>query len=284
MDKKQMKQYAPAMIVIGVILLLVTGYQAFNPVMAVSAHDDRSDVRSMLAITTFEVTPTPRDPPCYAPDGLGYGDIDGDGKVTNDDALYITRYVIFGQTSYPMTPEQLIRADVNLGGISSSDGWVVSKYAAYVVGYDSFLVCTASPAQIDDSTDTLTTDETTYNPGDTVSMTAWGENVGEQAWSGRVEFSVTAPFDSLVAQETDVTVAAGSSYSATGSWTIPTDATTGTYTLQSKWIDDAGTVHAMSTIDLGTETIWGMDINVLGALGSILGVLLLIGGLMYRKK
>ena len=261
MDKKQMKQYAPAMIVIGVILLLVTGYQAFNPVMAVSAHDDRSDVQRMLATTTFEVTPA------YTCGSL--------------DMALLMSYDNSPQNGAIDAVELMVAvANWNEGGITEDE----LNQLEYAWKANCHVDLPPDPARIDDNTDTLTTSETTYNPGDTVSMTAWGENIGDQAWSGSVDFRVTAPFNSLVAQETDITVAAGSSYSATGSWTIPTDAPAGTYTLQTQWIDDAGTVHAMSTIDLGTETIWGFDINVLGSIGAILGVLLLIGGLMYRKK
>lgn len=261
MNKKQMKQYAPAMIVIGVILLLVTGYQAFNPVLAVSAHDDRADMRSMLAITTFEVTPA------YTCDSL--------------DMALLMSCDNNPQNGVIDMGELFAAVDLLNVGAITEDQYRQIEYA-YVNGCPVDLP--PDPARIDDTTDTLTTDKSSYSPGDVVTMTATGTNIGAENWHGYIIFYSTNPEGNTDEEyEYELDVAAGATESRNGLMTLPTSATVGTWSIQSKWIDDAGTVHAMSTIDLGTETIWGIDINVLGAIGAILGVLLLIGGLMYRK-
>ena len=80
-------------------------------------------------------------PPCFAPDGLGYGDIDGDGYVTQADAEYIAKHVI-GISGYPLSDAQFIRADVDGDGeVTQTDALLIAKYASYVAGYDIFPVC-----------------------------------------------------------------------------------------------------------------------------------------------
>ena len=130
--------------------------------------------------------------------------------------------------------------------------------------------------QISDAT--LTTDKDTYAVNDPVLLTATGTNNGEATWNGVVQFSITP---GSIIQETDVSIASGEIKSVVATWELPSE---DMHIIQSKWIDDAGTVHAMSIIDLGTEEIFGIDIDVFGALIALLGVLLLIGGFVSRKK
>ena len=76
-------------------------------------------------------------PPCFAPDGLGYGDIDGDGYVTDDDAQLVSDYTVGNVT---LTDAQLIRADVNNDGdVTITDAMMIARYAAGLE--DSFTVC-----------------------------------------------------------------------------------------------------------------------------------------------
>ena len=76
-------------------------------------------------------------PPCFAPDGLGYGDVDGDGYVTNDDATMVQEYVVGNIT---LTDAQLIRADVNNDGdVNATDAMMIARYVAGLE--DSFPVC-----------------------------------------------------------------------------------------------------------------------------------------------
>ena len=55
---KKINQYVLAIMAIGVLLIIAGCYQAYNPVLAVSAHDDSDDVKKLMAITTFEVEPS----------------------------------------------------------------------------------------------------------------------------------------------------------------------------------------------------------------------------------
>lgn len=305
MKDNTMNQNAMIAIVIGAILILAGGYQAVNPVLAVSAHDDRADVQRMLATATFTMegfnpTVTISDTPSGSIQEGTPIDItciwDCDGMPNIKSVVLMHRkpsLMRIGTVESPAntgshtfsTLAPHVAADTAGSFVcvlaDLSDNTVATDYSSEYIITDTPI----SPAQIDDTTDTLTTGETTYRPGETVIMSAWGENIGEQEWyDGRVEFRVTVPFDSLVAQETDINVAAGSSYTATGTWTTPSDAIAGTYTLQSMWIDEDGNVHAMSTIDLGTETIWGYDISVFGVLIALIGLLIVGYGFSKRKS
>ena len=78
-------------------------------------------------------------PPCLAPDGLGYGDVDGDGYVTDADANLVSDYTVGNAT---LTSEQLIRADVNGdGNVTITDSMLIGRYAAGLIG--TFSVCPA---------------------------------------------------------------------------------------------------------------------------------------------
>ena len=80
-----------------------------------------------------------RAPPCFVngdPE-QGYGDVDGDGYVTDADAQLIAEYTIDTAT---LTPAQLIRADVRgTGVVDSSDMLVIQQYVAGLI--DTFPVC-----------------------------------------------------------------------------------------------------------------------------------------------
>lgn len=262
MTKNTMKQYAMLMIVFGAILI-AGGYQAMNPVLAVSAHDDTNDMHSMLAITTFEVEPT----------------------YTSCDQLNMDLLM-----SYDNNPQNgVIGASELAKAIQDCSDGTLSDDGLDQINFAATNSCPIDippdPARIDDATDTLTTDKSTYKAGDRVRMTATGTNIGDENWHGFIKFYSTDPSGyTREVYDYELDVAAGATESRDGLMTLPTSAIIGTWTIQSKWIDDEGTVHAMSTIDLGTETIWGIDIYMLGAIGALLGILLLIGGLIARKR
>jgi C1A family cysteine protease len=105
---------------------------------------------------------------------------------------------------------------------------------------------------IDDTTDTLTPDKPSYSPEEPIAMTASGENTGTEIWTGTVEFIITQP-DGTVYDEitqTDISVPVGGSEDVTCDFSLPADAQIGTWTIQSKWIDDEGNVDAMASIQI----------------------------------
>ena len=305
MNKDTMKQYALPMIAIGVILMIAGGYQAFNPVLAVSAHDDRADTRSMLATTTFTVEGF--DPTVHL-HGAPSGSVQEGTPVTltctwDFDGL-TPGWVSFNH-NYPWKAlhqnavttqtgsqsQDVFVPSVNNDMISAVFGCTIQDGAGKEVATQwsppyTILDVPNPPAQIDDTTDTLTLTASSYSLGDTVGMQAWGENIGGETWLGSVYFIITQPDGKLfdeVAQY-DLSVTAGSSEIVTDSFSLPSTGQSGTWTIQSKWIDEDGNVHALSTIDLGTETIWGFDIDVFGALIAMIGLLIVGYGLSKRKS
>ena len=75
-----------------------------------------------------------RRPPCG-----DYGDVDGDGWVSMNDAKYTTRHT-YNPAGYPMTPDQKRRADVNGDGKVTLMDVVLMIY--YIRGkHDTFAVC-----------------------------------------------------------------------------------------------------------------------------------------------
>jgi hypothetical protein len=123
---------------------------------------------------------------------------------------------------------------------------------------------TPSPAQIDDATDTLTFDKTSYQLGETVNMYATGTNIGGEEWHGKVTFTITQPDGSMytVKESGGINVAAGSSATTDESFILPTTGQSGIWTAQSNWITDEGVTDARSSIlGLGEDeeednTIW----------------------------
>ena len=80
-------------------------------------------------------------PPCIAPDGIGYGDINGDGYVTKTDGETVANYVV---GNVDLTPEQQVRADVDADGVvTSTDALLIAKYAEGKI--NTFSVCSAKP-------------------------------------------------------------------------------------------------------------------------------------------
>jgi len=78
---------------------------------------------------------TNKTPPCG-----NYGDIDGDGVVSTDDAVYVMRHAIFGDELYPLTPAQKIKADVDGDGeVSEADAQLIADYVEGII--DTFPVC-----------------------------------------------------------------------------------------------------------------------------------------------
>lgn len=78
-------------------------------------------------------------PPCYAPDGLGYGDVSGDGDVSAVDTLLVMRYVS-DSVLYPLSAAQRIRADVDGDGVvTQADANMINEYA--VGARTTFPVC-----------------------------------------------------------------------------------------------------------------------------------------------
>lgn len=260
MKKNVMKQYASAMLIIGAILIVLGGYQMYHPVLAVSEHDESADMRRMFATTTFEVISS-----------VSCDTLDMNLLMTYDNNPQngvIDMSELFAATD-----------DVESGAISVGDYNQIKLAYTNTCKVDLPL----SPARINDDTDTLTTDKSEYSPGESVVLSARGKNIGGATWNGKIEFRTTSPSVKVVSTKTGLSISPGHTYMAVRHWKIPTTAAAGTYTIQSRWIDDDGTVHALSSIDLGTTEVAGMDVNVLGALGATAGILLLLGGLWARR-
>jgi hypothetical protein len=258
---KNIKQYAMVIMAIGVLLIIAGCYQAYNPVLAVSAHDDSKDVQRMLAITTFKVEPS----------------------YTSCDQLSMSLLMSYDnepQNGF-IDAEELVNAVINHGnGLITTDQLDQLECAwKNLCPVD----IPPDPARIDDATDTLTTDKSTYRAGDVVRMTATGTNIGDDNWHGYIMFYSTDPNGyTKEVYEYELDVAAGATESRDGVMTLPASAVTGTWSIQSKWIDESGTVHAMTTIDLGTEEIFG--IPTMAILITLIGIMLLIAGFSRKKE
>lgn len=316
MTKKQTAQYASAAIVIGLVLMLTGAYQMYDPVLAVEPIRDQPDLpplqlKSMLATTQFEVAadcpmPTVSYPnsPEITFDGTtatcritidagaghvldpastelrgfnGHTDTYQEWTDLSSQLSYATQTqtVDLTWTMFGTTPWAVCGALIT-NDCTSSPGWVNTQNYDYTA---------AAAAQIDDTTDTLTTDQTSYHAGDVVKMTATGTNIGEETWNGRVFFKITQPSgESAALYANAATVYAGQTTSVSRDWTLPTNAMPGTWKVQSTWKDNDGIIHAQASIDLGTETIWGIDINVLGGLMVLLGLILAVVGFAKRKQ
>jgi len=75
-----------------------------------------------------------RIPPCG-----NYGDINNDGRVTEEDALMAGKHYTGVET---LTPAQVARADVDGDpGVTMGDAYMIGKYAAGAEGHDTFPVC-----------------------------------------------------------------------------------------------------------------------------------------------
>ena len=80
----------------------------------------------------FNVVVAKRSCPCG-----DYGDVDGDGFVTENDAELIAQYVVGLIT---LTPQQLLRADVTGDGqVTDADALAISQYIQGII--DTFPVC-----------------------------------------------------------------------------------------------------------------------------------------------
>lgn len=96
-------------------------------------------------------------PPCG-----NYGDVNGDGYVTEDDAQLIREYLA-GNTE--LTAEQLIRADVsNDGVVSLKDATLISQYVEGI--RDTFPVCVA--AELVGDITSMKVDSITLPEGETI--------------------------------------------------------------------------------------------------------------------
>jgi hypothetical protein len=253
-------KYALIMAVIGAILLIAAVGMIYDPVLAVSAHDDQAEVKSMLAITTFEVEPS----------------------YTTCDQLSMSLLM-----SYDDNPQNGIvdPEEISLAAYNRANDFI-TKDELDQLEFAWMNYCPVDmppdPARIDDATDTLTTDKSTYKAGDVVTMTATGTNIGSENWHGYIMFYSTDPNGyTKEVYEYELDVSAGATESRDGVMTLPASAATGTWSIQSKWIDESGTVHAMTTIDLGTEEIFG--IPTMAILIVLLGILVLIAGFSRRR-
>ena len=75
-----------------------------------------------------------RIPPCG-----NYGDVNNDGRVTEEDALMAGKHYTGVET---LTPAQVVRADVDGDpGVTMGDSYTIGKYAMGAEGYDTFPVC-----------------------------------------------------------------------------------------------------------------------------------------------
>jgi hypothetical protein len=132
---------------------------------------------------------------------------------------------------------------------------------------------TPSPANIDDNTDTLTFDKTSYQLGETVNMYATGTNIGGETWSGKVSFTITQPDGTIneVTEQWGVSVIAGGSKTVTDNFQLPTTGQSGTWTAQSRWITDAGVIDAKSSIlGLGEDEAEDNTIWIIGGIAAFL--------------
>jgi uncharacterized protein YfaS (alpha-2-macroglobulin family) len=116
----------------------------------------------------------------------------------------------------------------------------------------SFEVRTISGAQIDDATDTLTFDKSSYHPEEIVYVNAIGTNIGTETWNGNVQFIITDPNSNVRGTliNLSVTVPSGTDVQVSNHYALPSDATSGTWTIQSIWTDDDGVIHAYTTVTL----------------------------------
>ena len=68
---------------------------------------------------------------------LIYGDINGDDKVPEEDAMYLFQYSMFPET-YPLSKEYTLMGDVNLdGNIDISDSIIIKYYINREIGYEN---------------------------------------------------------------------------------------------------------------------------------------------------
>ena len=142
---------------------------------------------------------------------------------------------------------------------------------------------TPAPARINDDTDTLTFDKSSYQLGDIAYMYATGTNNYEGTWQGKVTFTITQPNGAVyeTREQQDISVIGKSSKTVTEHFQLPSTGQSGTWTAQSKWIDNDGTIHAQSSIlDLGGEE---SEDDLMWVIGGI-AVFLLLLYLAYRKK
>jgi hypothetical protein len=151
------------------------------------------------------------------------------------------------------------------------------------VGVDCSCTASATGAKIDDNTDTITVDKSSYSSGDAVRMTATGTNIGGESWHGYILFYSTSPSGYTKEEyEYELTVAAGATESRIGHMTLPTNAEEGTWSIQSKWIDDNGVVHARSTTTLGSSEIDTDQIYIV--IGVLLFILIVWAALKKRPQ
>jgi hypothetical protein len=148
--------------------------------------------------------------------------------------------------------------------------------------------CSCTPitsgAKIDDSTDTLTTDKSTYNLGETVYMTATGTNIGDETWYGCVDFKAIRPdgsqhFDYRIG---GISVPVGASTPVTHSFVLPSSSASGTWTLWSTWVDDDGITHARATMLLGSDETDADQTYII--IGVLLFILILYAALKKRPQ
>ncbi len=89
-------------------------------------------VGTLLATTFIALGRRGRKPPCD-----DWGDVNGDGRVSNLDAKWVAQYLL-GERS--LTAEQLVRANVTgTGTVNDDDVFWISRYAAGKVS--TFPVC-----------------------------------------------------------------------------------------------------------------------------------------------
>ena len=82
--------------------------------------------------TPDDTTPPVRKPPCG-----NYGDVDGDGYVTENDTTMVAEYA---NGDIILTDEQLARADVNNDGrVDVMDAMMIGQFAKGII--DTFPVC-----------------------------------------------------------------------------------------------------------------------------------------------
>lgn len=95
---------------------------------------DIRKVEVIIGVTSSVFESNEKPPPCYLAVGTGgqsgYGDVDGNGKVTSQDALYILQYI--AKTNKPasdIVATRLEESDVNNDGkIISTDALLIQRY------------------------------------------------------------------------------------------------------------------------------------------------------------
>jgi len=155
-----------------------------------------------------------RTPPCG-----NYGDVDGDGYVTQNDVQMVIDHIVGSAT---LTPEQFARADVNGdGNVEGADSHIIQQYVENVI--DTFPICNEPTEAIFEVTDFSIIPQTCESPCNVAISITWTNN-GSVAGSKEVGFTI----DGTSYPDKMVTLVPGESYTSVKSSPV---LSAGTYTV-----------------------------------------------------